>query len=281
MKHGRNPTRRNRNIGTAKQGHGQNNKHVVPRSWRDSVLHWKRKRAHTVVSRTVWGRELPFMVEHTREDCIHACTVDDVAAVLRLLPKRHVNNFKDIAGIQGIVLRQPTRKEETLRPVWARLGFAVDVGPVTGPAIFLSAQPRQLRLRWGVRLGPDDQRELGRLQEAATRTNFDGRQHELFFDPDGVRRLQLFHSLPHEVGHWADMYENVELPALQALDVWAGLWDAYWQRPVAERERFANRYAEERTASLREAGEIPFSRLLNVEALAAEDLRREDFVPDQ
>jgi len=33
---GRNPTRRNRNTGTAKQGHGQDNRHRLPRAWADS-----------------------------------------------------------------------------------------------------------------------------------------------------------------------------------------------------------------------------------------------------
>lgn len=98
MKHGRNPTRRNRNIGTAKQGHGQENANVVPRAWLDSVWDWKRTPAHGVVTRRVWGRGLPFMVEHTREDCAHACTVDDVAELLNLLPKRHVNNGQGSTG---------------------------------------------------------------------------------------------------------------------------------------------------------------------------------------
>jgi hypothetical protein len=279
MRNGRNPTRRNRNIGTAKQGHGKKNKHVVPRAWLDSVWDWKRRPEHVVVTRQVWGRELPFMVEHTRADSVHACTVDDVAEMLRLLPKRHINSCEGITGVQGIIFRQPTRRETCLRPVWARLGFAVDVGPVTGPAIMLEAQTVPLRLKWGRHLGPSDERELTRLQSAATETRSDRRHHHLLFDLAGVRRVQLFHSLPHEVGHWADMLENVELPSYEDHDLWQSLWERYWQRPHVEREEFAHRYAEQAVAELRESGQVPFRRQLSPEALAAEGLRVEDFQP--
>ncbi len=156
MRRGRDPTRRNRNIGTARQGHGQDNRNVVPRRWADSAYKWKRVPGHSVVSRYVWGRDIPFVVEHTRGGSLHACTVDDVATILRHLPQVHINSYKGISGIQGIVLRQPTRREEALRPVWGRLGYAVDVGPLCGPVIFLEAQPMPTSLRWGRHLRPQE-----------------------------------------------------------------------------------------------------------------------------
>lgn len=277
MNSGRNPTRRNRNLGTPKQGHGQDNRAGVPRCWLNSVLTWKRTPGHEVVTRRVWGRELPFVVEHTRADCAHASTVDDIAALLGMLPKRHVNNFEDILGIQGVVLRQPTRREQTHRPVWARLGYAVDVGPLSGPVIYLEAQAFPLAYNWTRKLSPDGQRELERLRQATSGFRTDKRSYHFEFDLDAVRRVQLYHSLPHEVGHWADMFESVELPSSYDPEEWLGLWERYWQRPSVEREDYAHSYAERATKELRAAGKLPFERLLDPESLVAEGLRLEDF----
>lgn len=280
MPHRHDPTRRNRNIGTPKQGHGRNNRDRVPRLWSDSVVTWDRGHSHTVVTRHVWGRTMPFLIEPTRQDCAHACTVDDIAKVLNLLPKRHINNYSYIDGIQGIVLRQPTRKEQSLSPVWARLGYCVEVGGVLGPVVFIEAQQIPLAVHWGTSINPSDQRELDRLVDAADDVQHSRRGHDLRFDLAGVRRVQLFHSLPHEIGHWADMYEHVERPGLDDLDQWEPLWDRYFQRPGSEREEFAHRYAENAIAELRQAGAVPFDRKLNADALVAEGLRLEDFQPE-
>jgi hypothetical protein len=223
---------------------------------------------------------MPFVVESTRADCFHACTVDDLARVLNLLPKRHINNYKDIDGIRGVVLRQPTRKEQSLRPVWARLGYGVDVGGIIGPVVFIEAQQIPLAVRWGTSLGADDQRELDRLIEVADEVVHSRRGHDMHFELGGVRRVQLFHSLPHEIGHWADMYEHVERPGFDDYDLWEKLWDRYFQRPGAEREEFAHRYAENAIAELRKAGAVPFDRMLDTEALLAEGLKLEDFSAD-
>lgn len=230
-----------------------------------------------MVVRHVWGRDMPFMVERTRPDCAHACTVDDLRELLCALPKEHVNNQRGIAGIQGVILRQPTRREQTLHPVWARLGFAVHIGPVTGPALMLEAQPSPLKLSWPRKLSLEGQRELARLQAAASEAHFDGRRHHLRFDLEAVRRVQLFFSLPHELGHWVDMLEKVELPGLEDYEEWERCWERYWQRPRVEREEFANRYAERELARLREAGQLPYPRRLDPEALSEEGLRLEDF----
>ena len=276
---GHDPTRRNRNIGTAKQGHGADNRAVVPRCWQDSTFDWDRAQGSRSVSRKVWGRDMPFLVEPTRSASRHACTVDDVARMLNLLPKRHLNNYKGIIGIRGVVFRQPTRQEEQLRGVWGRLCFAVKVNGVYGPVIQLVATEAPLSLRWGRHLKPDEQDELARLQSAAASSDFDGRHHRMTFDLQAIRRVQLFHTIPHEIGHWADMYERVELPSLDAdSDAWEQAWDRYWQRPTQEREVYANRYAMEAVERMRVEGQLPFDRILDVDALEGEGLSREDFV---
>lgn len=276
---GRDATRRNRNIGTAKQGHGDDNDAVVPRRWRDSRYDWQRVPKSRVVYRVVWGRDMPFLVEPTRSASWHACTVDDVARMLNLLPKRHVNNYKGIVGIRGVVFQQPTRKEEQLRGVWGRLCFGVEVNGVSGPVIQLAATETPLRIRWGRHLKPDEQQELERLQSAAASSESDGRHHRMMFDIDAVRRVQLYHTIPHEIGHWADMFEGVELPSLGAdLDTWKQAWDRYWQRPGHEHEVYADRYATQTVAGLREERHLPFDRMLDLQSLEDEGLRREDFV---
>lgn len=271
------PTRRSRNIGTAKQGLGKDNRDRIPRLWRASTLDWRRGHPHAVVTRQVWGRAMPFLVEHTRQDCLHACTVDDIATMLNLLPKRHINNCRDINGIQGIALRQPTRKEQRLSSVWARLGYGVEVGGVIGPVVFIEAQPIPLSLHWGTSLSPTDQQEFARLVDAADQVDRSRRGHDLRFDLEGIRRVQLFHSLPHEIGHWADMYEHVDCPALDDLDEWERLWDRYFQRPDSEREEFAHRYAEAAITDLRQSRSVPFDRKLDATSLTTEGLRLEDF----
>src|SRR4051794_35354930 len=109
---GWNPVRRNRNIGTARQGHGQDNRMVIPNVWRDTGAFWGRLTRYCVVTRPVHGRLLPFVVETTRPDCTYACTVEDLATMLGKAPGEHV------FGIEGVILRQPKRKEQLLSPVW-------------------------------------------------------------------------------------------------------------------------------------------------------------------
>src|SRR5688500_16434009 len=115
MKSGRDATRRNRNIGTAKRGHGQNNKLVLPVSYYpDLAFYFERLRNYKRVLRDLDDRQITFLVEETRADCYHACTVDDIIHVLRFVPS---DDLKDI-GL--IVLRQPKRKEEILNAAWGR-----------------------------------------------------------------------------------------------------------------------------------------------------------------
>ena len=48
---GWNPSRRNRNIGTAKSGHGQNNRLVIPARWSDDRVFWEKLRDPIAVER--------------------------------------------------------------------------------------------------------------------------------------------------------------------------------------------------------------------------------------
>jgi hypothetical protein len=88
MKAGFNPARRNRNIGTSKQGHGQNNRLVIPdiclreRRWAEQL------NSHQQFQRVVSGREVIFIVEEVSGGCTHSCTIEDTerGAEFNLIP---------------------------------------------------------------------------------------------------------------------------------------------------------------------------------------------------
>jgi hypothetical protein len=64
MKSGRDATRRNRNIGTAKRGHGQNNKLVIPTRWHPNLtIYYENLCNYRTVLRAVEGRPITFLVE--------------------------------------------------------------------------------------------------------------------------------------------------------------------------------------------------------------------------
>jgi hypothetical protein len=106
MRNGYNPTRRNRNIGTAKQGRGQNNRLTIPSICHDERIWWGQLGKSREVRRSVAGRELLFIVEETRTDSLHACTVDDICQLLGNVAA------EDWEGLGIFVLRQPTRNRK-------------------------------------------------------------------------------------------------------------------------------------------------------------------------
>src|SRR4029077_1158260 len=124
-------------------------------------------------------------------DSVYACTVDDIATLLNAAPKAHV------FGIQGVILRQPKRKEEALSPAWGRLGYAVEVGPISGAAIVVESCSLPLTLKWPKRLDPPQQQELDRLLQEADRVECSGRHHLLHFGLEAVRTVQLYRTVLH------------------------------------------------------------------------------------
>lgn len=270
-KAGWSPTRRNRNLGTEKAGFGKDNRMRIPERWKDCRRYWENLSEYQSTTRVVHGRTLIFVVESTRADCIHACTVDDIAAVMRMVPSEHAED------IQGIVLRQPTRKEQQLSPVWGRLGFSTKIGPITGAAIVLEASTIPLTITFGRKLSVENLLELERLQSEADRIEDTGREHILTFDLAAIRTVQLFRTLLHEVGHWVDYRQSVTIPSSSDADLWLPLWEKYWQRPSAEREAYAHRYSVELATKLRNRGMIPFERMLNVDQLLQDGLPLNDF----
>lgn len=241
----RDPTRRNRNIGTATQGHGQNNRLTVPgrmlaeRRWEELVGATKQ------VTHLVHGRPMQFIVEELNPGYFHSCKVDVLRSVLELFP------VEDLKGLGAILLRQPTRKQVVLEPTWGRLTYLANVGIgegkslYEGPLVTLEAQEIGKPMVWSKSLGPNGRRELDRLREDGHSVEDDGRKYRIRMSVASVRNTQLMRTLPHEIGHWVDFLQKVERPGESDIDVWRTLHDRYFQRPAAEREKFAHRYADE------------------------------------
>ena len=267
------PTRRNRNIGTAAQGHGSDNRLVIPSplaGWRSMC---EELVAPCFVELEVAGQKRTFIVEKTRNDSVHVCTVDDIARMLTMIDAAHID------GLSVVVFRQPTRKQELLDPVWGRLQYFLEVGRHSGAAIILESSPKgRSRTRFSRSLTPDESAELERFREDGFPIVEDRRGFDVLLDMSGRRSTQLYRTVLHEVGHYLHYLEKVEWPSgRHAASDWTQLWDSYWQRGSKEREAFAHRYAERVGADLRDRGAIPFDRLDDVNRLLDLKLRPEDF----
>jgi hypothetical protein len=237
MRPGWNPVRRNRNIGTKKQGRGRSNTLRIPWSWRETKVFWENIKTFDIVERTVPSRErsLPFVVEHTRAGYYHACTPDDIARICSEIPPG------DVDAIDFVVLRQPKRKEEILAACWGRAAFLAEVGRFSGAAVILEAQPTGLVIPWTKSLSPDRHRELGRLREDGHVVEETRRHYLIHTTPEAVRATQLYRTLLHEIGHLLDYNRNAV--------VWV-------RRPTGEKEVFAHSYADSLRQVLLDRGVI-------------------------
>ena len=258
MNSGFNPVRRNRNIGTKRQGHGQNNRLSIPRIAGAERLWNEHLGNYTQTQRFVSGRSVTFLVEDNHGGCLHACSVDDICHVLKHVPGA------DWTGLDTFVLRQSTRKQRILNPAWGRLFYWADFGQAgretvrSGPAVILEAIDPEQTLKWGLSLGPQDTEELKRLRDDGHTVVRDTHAYVFSVTPTSARATQLYRTLLHEIGHWVDFRKKVEGPADRGEQDYSDLYDAYFSRPRDEREAFAHRYADEAREKLFRFGVFPF-----------------------
>lgn len=247
----RDPRRRNRNIGTARSGHGSNNRLAIPDRWSDLSVYWERLNNFVLVEKSVRSHTVTFLVEPIRTGYLHHCTIQDVTHVLELLPGEHVCNIK------LLVFRQPTKKQAVLASVWGRLAYWSEIGGHEGPGIYLESQPIDHILEWPKSLAPDRKAELKRLEDAGFKINRHSRGYQIQTTLLGIRATQLYRTIPHEIGHYVDYLEcQHKLP-------WGKDWERFWQlydaKPTREKEFYAHRYADEFCAALTEKKQIPFA----------------------
>jgi hypothetical protein len=233
----RNPIRRSRNIGTAKQGIGQNNRLDIPYMF--SKLFYENLSSYEKIEKTINGHTFTFITEETRASTIHACSIRDLETMIGYIPS------SDYGDLKLIILRQPTRKQERISPVWGRLIFYYTFENREYPAIILEAANYEKPVRWKRGLDPDDQKELERLRNDGHQFTEDKRGYTCHLQVENVRNTQLYRTLLHEFGHYVQYY-NAE---------------NFFGISKNERERFAHNYAEKLNEQLRKEHRIPFDKI--------------------
>lgn len=252
----RNPSRRNRNIGTAKQGLGQNNKLTIPQPCDVLKSFYERLVDYQKIKSVINGHEFLFIIEQPRTDSKHSCSVADIETIIEHIPK------EDYGELKLIVLRQPKRKEEILSPTWGRLIYSYKFGNDYFPAIIIDTVDFKRKFKWKNTLSIDDQKEIQRLIEDGHKIENDGRHFIAEYELKNVRNTQLYRTLLHEFGHYVQYLDFVERPATEdeEYEVWKARQDRYFKIPNAEKEKFAHKYADNLKTKLTEMKIIPFEQ---------------------
>lgn len=247
-----NPARGNKNAGTKARGHGADNALRIPGFGRSSVRYYERLDSFATLVRQVGGCEIRFFIEPARSNYFHPCTVDDVCALLSHCPEA------DLKAFNFVVMRQPTRKQRILCPVWGRAVFHFSVQAYGGAAIILEAQTLA-PYRWSLSMGPDRDRELERLIQDGHDVRRGKRGYEIHPTAASLRATMLYRTLVHELGHHVDFKRFTA-------DEWAG-------RTPKDKEDFAHRYASETATALRRIEVLPFDPVINLETLGQDGLQ--------
>lgn len=299
-----NPTRRNRNIGTAKQGYGQDNKLAVPYPAVEMKSFFERLGEYKTIEKIINGHKFRFVVEKTRQNSFHACTIEDIEQILNQIPK------EDYGELELIILRQPTRKEENLKSVWGRLIYSYEFENDYLPAVIIESVDLDRTFKWSKKLSIDSQKELERLKEDGHKIKMSKRFYETEYELMNIRATQLYRTLPHEFGHYVHYLKVVKRPLSKIqnqinqlddqingndtsetnplFDKWDSLNDEYDKRiqeleekyfsiPSSEKEVFAHSYADELKKDLNLRGTIPFTRIINEKEIIENGLNLSDF----
>ncbi len=227
---GWNATRRNRNIGTSTSGHGQDNHLVIPQRWSDDRVFWEKLRDPVLIRRVMHGRECVVLVEPVINGYTHCCTPDDVFAIVEEVPS------EDLDELRLFVLRQPTRKQATISPVWGRLAYFAELGSLKGPAVYLEAQELNRVWRRQRSMSVEGRREFERLLSDGHQAEQVPSGYRWTLDHAASRSTQLYRTLLHEIGHQVDYLNSVQRPR-DCPEVGAGetdqLSENYWRLGVA------------------------------------------------
>jgi hypothetical protein len=235
----RNPIRRSRAIGTARQGRTRANKLTIAAACQGDKAFYEQLGHYEKVALTINGHPFVFVLEQTQRYSAHACSVAEVASIIEQLP------VADYGELRFIVFRQPKRKEELLAPVWGRLIYSYSFEGQYFPAIVLEAVDYRRKLKWPISLPIEMQRELARLQADGHLVNRDKHFFTVELQLENVRATQLYRTLPHEFGHYVQYLTVVEQAAGgDSLKTWEARRKAYAKIPHQEKEVFAHRYAD-------------------------------------
>ncbi len=270
----KNPTRRNKNIGTSKQGHGQNNRMVIPSTYRDMKVFWERLGEHTVVTRVINWTEYKFIIEKTKTNSYHACSIDDIVEIIKNVP------FEEIDGLTMIILRQPTKKEEILSSVWGRFIYSYEYKGDFETAIILESFEYPQELIRTKKQSLEQQKEFERLKIDGHKFTETKRNFVANLTLEKVRNTQLYRTLVHEFGHYVHYKKEVldNEKEDESIEDWEKRRDLFHKIPSQEKERFANNYALKVSTKLKKLNKIPFDRILDEKTIENEKLSLDDFV---
>ena len=248
-----NPIRRNRNIGTSKQGHGQNNKMRIPSPACSVKVFFEHLTEYLKETRVIAGNEFLFVTERTITGFEHACSVDDVATILEHIPKH------DLLDLNTVIFRQPKRKETILSPVWGRLALCYEFEGHNRAAIILEAVDLTSTLKWTKHLTVADQQEFKRLIADGHRFVMEKNRYVTTLKREAVRNTQLYRTLLHEIGHYVQYIEIVERPKTEgeSVEAWFQRSAKYDALSTDQKEQYAHRYAEKTLRELKEKKIVP------------------------
>ena len=263
----RDPTRRNRNIGTAKQGHGAGNEMSIPGTRGDPFSFWEDLNEPREFRFQAHGDDRVVYVEKPRPGEFYGCTPLDLARLIPLLPE------DDVLMLDVFVFRQPTRKQRQMSSVWGRILYSSELVTSHGASIIIESQSHDL-IRWNKSLNPERQRELRRLEADGHHVSFARRGIEIRVTAESHRKTVLERTLLHEIGHWVDRFRDEDdVEHLSELDR-AARRRAHETRPQPMIEDWAHRYADTMAAKLRARGELPFPPQWDDALMARVDMPR-------
>lgn len=261
-----NPSRRNRNIGTSKSGHGQNNSMRIPESWHDERVFWSKVNNPVFLTSRIDETELTIIVEPVTAGYRHYVTPSDIERILSSIGGKYLE------GLAAVVLKQPKQKENLLNPVWGRFVWHADIGKASGSMIMIDAQKVDQVLRWNKSLSPEGMKELERLKKDGHEFTSDKRYHHIKCSSSAIRSTQLYRTLLHELGHFEDYRINITEKDSGDIDHWFDLVDQYEQRTTDQKEQFAHQFAEKKMESIRNSGSAPFGTEIDFERMKLSDL---------
>lgn len=264
---GWNPTRRNKNIGTKKSGYSQNNQLNIPQRRNDYREFWDDLVSPVIIPLTINEHDIKIYIEPVRGGYIHACTPQDIEAILKLIPTEHLEN------IEVFVLRQPKVKDERISSVWGRFSYCSALDDSYSNGVYIESTKINMELKWDKKLSVFSMKEFNLLKRDGHKIETTKRHHIIKTTPATIRNTQLFRTLPHEIGHSVDYDKNCNTPYFEAYDKYDNFDEAEYienvfsSKTTLDKEEAANRYAREFYDKYFKLGELPFKQIYNEELL--------------
>ncbi|MCX2722433.1 hypothetical protein [Roseibium salinum] len=230
---------------------------TIPEARRDrfgqfTTCYFERLKPDHIQTVEIGTQSIKLIYESPREGFTYGCTPPDVMKMLDSSVE-HIPIFPDI-----IALRQPTRKQRSMEPVWGRCLYFAEFGICEGSAIILESQDMSGLQRYPKRMSLQDGAELERLRNDGHRVTETRRYFEAGFEPSAVRNTVLYRTLLHELGHWDQYCREVLDPTSRLAGSEEAAWELYCSKPASEKEVYAHKFAEALAQKLRASGTIPF-----------------------